>query len=149
MARTPKTATDKKHPMNTLRKDKHVYGIVFALLKPNIVFKTTKWWPNAKCWIQIFICLPTCLITYERLQVDEATNGHQTLPQSHTHQSNVLFQVPKFVCPLHLVLSLILRIMIIFFVQQSYSEVLICRTNTFHIRRHKIILGSLIFQVKH
>jgi len=33
---TPKTAARKKHRLNSLRKEKHVNGIVFALPKPNI-----------------------------------------------------------------------------------------------------------------
>ena len=39
----PKTATNKKHPTNILREEKHIHGIVLALPKPNIIaFKITK-----------------------------------------------------------------------------------------------------------
>jgi len=41
VAYAPKTATHKKHSMNILHKEKHVHGIVLALPKLNIAFKTT------------------------------------------------------------------------------------------------------------
>jgi len=45
-----KTAGHKKHPTNILLEEKHVHGIVLALPKPNVAFKTTKWLqiPNTK-----------------------------------------------------------------------------------------------------
>ena len=48
VAHAPKTATHKKHPTNILLKEKHVHGVVLALPKSDIAFKTTKWLPNAK-----------------------------------------------------------------------------------------------------
>ena len=38
----PKTAAHKKHPTNILHEETHVHGIVLALPKRNIAFKTTK-----------------------------------------------------------------------------------------------------------
>jgi len=58
------------------------------------------------------------------------------------------FQSLSSLCALFL--PFILRNMVIFFFMlQSHSDALIFRINTFHIRRHKIILRNLIFQVKH
>jgi len=57
--------------MNILCKEKHVYGIVLALPKPNIAFKTTI---VTKCQILnsgIFVCLPICLIIFKRLEAKQ------------------------------------------------------------------------------
>ena len=45
VAHVPKTAANKMHPTNTLRKEKH---LVLVLPKQNIAFKTIKLLPNAK-----------------------------------------------------------------------------------------------------
>ena len=85
-------------------------------------------------------CLPACL-SDNIWKTNDATHGHQTLPQLQTHQRNVPFQIPKFVCPLCLVPSFILRIMVIFIMLQSHSNASIFQIDTFHIRHHKIIRG--------
>ena len=70
-------------------------------------------------------------------------HGHQTWPQLHTHQWNVHSQVLKFVYPLLLVPSFILRIMVIFFLafffmQQSVPIVGIPESRIFKEPWHKI-----------
>ena len=42
VAHAHKTATHKKYPTNILPEEKHIHGIVLALPKPNLAFKTTK-----------------------------------------------------------------------------------------------------------
>ena len=116
------------------------------LLKPDIVRKTVqnlqklKYGFFKKCLNQVF-SLPPYLPARSHLQaqrLNDTTHGHQTLPQLRTHQWDVPFQATMSICPLCLVPSFLFMAMVVFFMQQNHTCVLIFLDRHVCIRCHKI-----------